>query len=181
MIVAVALFAVVMLVSVGALLSLVGANRKAQALQSVINNLNISVDGMTRAIRMGSSYRCGATQPLNSPDDCPDGNTMISFLPYNAPADNASAWVYMFDSNEKRLMRSVDGGATYHAITAPEITIEDLRFFVIGTDRGCTVNPCDTVQPKVLIVIKGTAPVQNSRAKTTFHLQVTGVQRLLDL
>ena len=35
MIVAVALFAVVMLISVAALLSLVDANRKAQALQSV--------------------------------------------------------------------------------------------------------------------------------------------------
>ena len=59
MIVAVALFAVVMLISVGTLLALVGANRKAQALQSVINNLNITLDGMVRAIRMGGNFHCG--------------------------------------------------------------------------------------------------------------------------
>ena len=54
MIVAVALFAVVMLISVAALLALVDANRKAQALQSVMNNLNIALDGMVRSVRMGS-------------------------------------------------------------------------------------------------------------------------------
>src|SRR3989344_8697452 len=46
MIVAIALFSIVMVVSVGALLALVTANRKAQALQSVMNNLNIALDGM---------------------------------------------------------------------------------------------------------------------------------------
>jgi len=66
MIVAVGLFSIVMLVSISALLSLVDANRKAQALQSVMNNLNIAVDGMVREIREGSNYRCGsicASQP----------------------------------------------------------------------------------------------------------------------
>src|SRR3989344_5257439 len=56
MIVAIALFSVVMIVCVGALLALVNANRKAQALQSVMNNLNIALDGMVRSVRMGNSY-----------------------------------------------------------------------------------------------------------------------------
>src|SRR5882672_10508798 len=56
MIVAVALFAIVMLVCVGALLALVGANKKVHALQSVMNNLNVTLDGMVRQIRMGSNY-----------------------------------------------------------------------------------------------------------------------------
>ena len=53
MIVAVTLFAVVMLVSVGALLSLVNATRKARALESVMNNLNVTLDSMVRSLRMG--------------------------------------------------------------------------------------------------------------------------------
>ena len=78
MIVAVALFAVVMLVSVGALLSLTAANRKAQALQSVINNLNVALDGMVRSIRMGSDYHCGGgTYAL--PQDCAVGGTALAF------------------------------------------------------------------------------------------------------
>src|SRR3989338_5348699 len=80
MIVAVALFAVVMLVSVGALLSLVGANRKAQALQSVMNNLNIALDGMVRSIRMGTSYRCASSAP--SDPNCQDGGQCFYFEPY---------------------------------------------------------------------------------------------------
>ena len=44
MIVAIALFAVVMLVSVSTLLSLVAASRKVQALELVMNNLNITLD-----------------------------------------------------------------------------------------------------------------------------------------
>src|SRR3989338_1985894 len=69
MIVSVALFATVMLVSVGALLSLMGANRKAQALQSVMNNLNVALDGMVRSIRMGSNYHCGAGT-FSATQDC---------------------------------------------------------------------------------------------------------------
>src|SRR3989338_2524865 len=44
LIVSIGLFAIVMLISVGALLALTGANRKAQALQSVMNNLNVALD-----------------------------------------------------------------------------------------------------------------------------------------
>ena len=47
-----------MLIAGATLLSLVYANRKAEALQSVMNNLNISLDNMVRNVRMGSNYRC---------------------------------------------------------------------------------------------------------------------------
>src|SRR3989338_9484397 len=82
MIVSIALFAVVMTVAVGALLSLTGANKKAQALQSVMNNLNISVDSMVRNIRMGRDYECvGGTSTGTDTDtaDCPSGRTEILF------------------------------------------------------------------------------------------------------
>src|SRR5438552_13144631 len=82
MIVAVALFAVVMLVSVGALLSLVGASRKAQALQSVMNNLNISLDGMVRSIRMGSEYdgsQSCSGNTTSAPKDCTGGTPIFVF------------------------------------------------------------------------------------------------------
>ena len=56
MIVSVALFAIVMLVCVSTLLALTAANRKVHALQSVMDNLNVTLDGMVRDIRMGSVY-----------------------------------------------------------------------------------------------------------------------------
>jgi prepilin-type N-terminal cleavage/methylation domain-containing protein len=179
MIVSVALFAIVMLVCVGALLALVGANRKVHALQSVMNNLNITLDGMTRAIRMGSSFdgSAGCTGGLNG-KDCTGGSTQFSFQPFGNPP-GGQPWRYRV--NNGRLERSI-GGQAYAPITSPDVTIESLSFYVVGSARGCDVpSPCQPTQPKVVIVVKGTAPVNNSKAKTTFHIQVTAVQRLLDI
>lgn len=185
MLVATALFSVVMMVSVGALLALVGANRKVQSLQSVMDNLNITLDGMERAIRMGSNFHCGGgnnrlTSDCSSATDAASNHYVFAFFPYGTSPANAAEqpWVYSYDPTTKRLYKS-ENGAPPVAITAPEVSIDSFQFYVVGSDRGCTVVPCDTVQPKVVIVVKGTAGAD--RAKSTFHVQVTAVQRLLDL
>src|SRR3990167_8744439 len=180
MIVAVALFAVVMLVSVGALLSLVGANRKAQSLQSVMNNLNIALDGMVRSVRMGSEYHCG-TGVVTVPQNC-EGDTRLAFKPFCSGdnCDELERWVYAFDADGSycgvgRLCKSENAGGKYYAITAPEVTINSMKFYVIGTTRG------DTVQPKVVIEVKGTAGAKVVKTTTSFSIQATAVQRILDL
>src|SRR3989338_2723840 len=181
MIVAVALFAVVMLVSVGALLSLVGANRKAQALQSVMNNLNIALDGRVRSVRMGSEYHCGQGS-ITTPQSCEaSGDTRLAFKPFcDQNCDPLDRWIYVFDSDGSycgadRLCKSENSGANYYAVTAPEVTIDSMRFYVIGTTRG------DTIQPKVVIEVKGTAGARQVKTTTTFNIQATAVQRILDL
>ncbi len=181
MIVSVALFATVMLVCVGALLALVGANRKVHALQSVMNNLNVTLEGMVRAIRMGSGFDgSGACNGNNGgPKDCTSGGTQFSFQPYGN-GSSGTPTVYRLNLTTKRLERSIAGGE-FVPITSPEITIDSMLFYVVGSSRGCSTNPCDLTQPKVVMVIKGTAPIVNSKSKTTFHIQVTSVQRLLDL
>lgn len=175
MIVAVGLFAVVMLVSVGALLSLVDANRKAQALQSVMNNLNIALDGMVRSVRMGSEYHCG-TGSYSTTQDCASGATVLAFEAFSGDTANPlDQWVYSYDPVTKRIYKSEDAGAHILAITAPSVSIDDMKFYVIGTTRG------DTVQPKVVVQVKGTAGLDKLKTRTTFNIQATGVQRLLDL
>ncbi len=173
MIVSVALFGIVMLVSVTALVALIDANRKAQALQSVINNLNIAIDGMSRAIREGSTYRCNTT----SGGDCTGGGDTIYFEQHDgSTATTNDDWVYQFRNG--RIYRSTDGTTNQSsqvAITAAEVTIEDVTFFVFGSSRT------DAVQPKVMMVIKGSAGTQKANVKTTFHVQSTAVQRILDI
>ena len=171
MIVAVGLFAVVSLVAVSALLSLVDANRKAQALQSVINNLNVAVDGMARAIREGSNYRCDAPNG----GDCTNGGTSFYFEPYSGDSSNpGDDWLYSF--HDGRLYKSENGSSSGEiSITAPEVSIESMVFYVFGSTRG------DSVQPKVMIVIKGTAGGEKIKVRTTFHIQSTAVQRVLDI
>lgn len=177
MIVAVALFAVVMLVSVSTLLALINANRKAQALQSVMNNLNIALDGMVRSARMGTAYHCGASgasAPL-SPADCSAGDNVFAFEPYgNLLTDQPWVYSYGVDANGVGRIYKSEEGQVPIAITSPEVSIEELSFYVIGTTRG------DNIQPKVVVVVKGTAGLMQSN-KTTFHIQATAVQRVLDL
>lgn len=180
MMVAVALFAVVMLVSAGALLSLSTANRKAQALQSVMNNLNITLDSMVRSIRAGSTFHCGVSGSVNVPQDCGNGGTQFAFEPHGGSASTASdqrvyAFVPPTSSENGYIQRSEDGGATWVRITAPEISITDMQFYVVGTTRG------DTVQPKAVIEVRGVAGGLNTKLTSTFHIQATAVQRILDL
>jgi hypothetical protein len=176
-----------MLVAVSTLLALVTANRKAQALQSVMNNLNIALDDMSRAIRMGSQYHCGSGI-LTATADCElNGDVLFAFEPYgNKGTDNPT--VYWYDAVTKALYRcrpqtpgpacSSNPASTdsmYVPLTASEVSIDNMRFYVAGTARG------DTQQPRTVMVIQGTAAASNQKAKTTFHVQVTAVQRLLDL
>lgn len=176
MMVAVALFAVVMTVSTGALLALIDATQKAQALQSVMSNLNTALDGMVRALRMGNSYYCnGVVLGVN---DCPDGGIRLTFTPFEGdPNDISERWVYSYDASTKRLYKSENGGSTYFALTAPEVQIDNFSFYVVGTDPG----PSDIVQPKVVMVVEGTAGAAKLKTRTTFSIQATAVQRLLDI
>ena len=160
MIVAVGLFAVVMLIAVGTLLSLSVANRKAQALQSVVNNLNISLDGMVRSIREGTYYRCGGG--LN----CTEGAEALTFKSLEG-----IDVTYAYDGS---VLTRTENGETIQ-LTADEVDIESVRFYVSGAVQR------DREQPKVMIVIKGTAHGGQRNAQTTFNIQATAVQRVLDI
>jgi prepilin-type N-terminal cleavage/methylation domain-containing protein len=192
MIVAVALFAVVMLICVGALLSLTGANRKAQALQAVMNNLNVSLDDMVRTIRTGSNYRCGTEAAAAAPNygDCQNGSNILYVTPYGGtPGNNAQDIGYVFDSTGAycgkgqlcKIYGTLNGNignGTPVAVTSTDVTINSLTFYVVGTARSTTG---DTTQPKVVIIVKGTAGAGNLKTVTSFNIQATAVQRLLDL
>lgn len=180
MIVAVGLFAVVMIISISTLLSLINANRKAQALQSVMNNLNVTLDGMVRAMRQGSNFRCGSVNFAN-PNCTSIAGTVIFFERYGGnPAVTTDDWAYAFDTDGSkcgagRFCKSVDGGTSYLALTAPEVTIDSVSMYVVGA------TPRDNLQPKALIVVKGSAGLPRLDVRTTFHIQATAVQRVLDI
>lgn len=169
MIVAVGLFAVVMLIAVSSLLALIDANRKARTLQSVVNNLNVALDGMVRALRMGHTYHCGGADPTQGGSSCPEGDNIISFISHDG-----QVVVYEWDTMVNRV-RVSQGGSAFSYLTAPEVDIEEMKFYVVGTTVG------DENQPKVVVVMKGTASADNVKARTTFSIQSTAVQRILDL
>lgn len=175
--VAVALFAIVMTISVGSLLSLVEANRKTQAVQSVMNNLNFALENISRNVRVGSTYHCSTNTSVppdvTSPKDCPSGGVLFAF---EASTGNRTLStdqvIYRFINGQ--IEKSSDGGAAFIAVTAPEVTIENFTFYVVGATRS------DTEQPRVVMTISGFAGISD-RARTNFNLQTTISQRLLDL
>ncbi|HTR18709.1 MAG TPA: type II secretion system protein [Candidatus Paceibacterota bacterium] len=181
MMVSVALFAIVFLVAGATLLSLVYANRKAQALQSVMNNLNVSLDQMVRSMREGQNYRCGGEAA--SYGDCTGGGALLYFTPFGSSPDDLPAddWAYVYDSGgtycgQGRLCEKEKGGP-WIPITSPEVQIQSMVFYVVGTQPASSGG---TQQPKVIFTIKGQAGAQTS-TKTTFDIQATAVQRLLNL
>ncbi len=190
MLVAVSLFAVVMTVSVGALLALVDANRKAQAMQSVMNNLNVALDGMVRAIRMGSDYHCGTAgesnkSTLGTPNDCASGGALIALEPFGGTTSNDDQLVYWFYDGQ--LYRSTDSKDTALSLTAPEVRIDNFSVFVTGANATLSGGG-DTNQPKVVLVVQGTAGVQTGgvlgtkqKIETNFNIQAVASQRVLDI
>ncbi|MBX9907059.1 type II secretion system GspH family protein [Patescibacteria group bacterium] len=176
LLVSVALFSIVMMISIGSLLTLVDANRKVQALRVVTDNVAFAMDTMTRSIRTGYNYSCPASaSSVNSANtevgpDCSGGGDGIEFT----NSDGTDRIGYKYDATLQAVLRSVDG-SSWERITAPEARIEKLRFFVTGT----TVN--DAFQPIVTVILEGAAGT-SSKASTlgSFNVQTTATQRVLD-
>src|SRR4051812_11444285 len=83
MLVSITLFSVVMVMALGALLSLSVADRRAEALKSSIDNLTFALDSMSRAIRTGNTYHCGSSGTLSVAQDCTTGNNYITLITAN--------------------------------------------------------------------------------------------------
>lgn len=173
LLVSVGIFSVVMLIAVGALLTMAEANRKAQALKSVMDNLNFAVESMSRGIRVGTTYHCGVGGLLTVPQNCTGGSDYFAFESAHGDAlQGSDQVVYRF--NNAAIERSIDGGGIFTPVTASEVVIEDLDFYVTGAASG------DSLQPKVVITIRGYAGV-TVRSRSEFSIQTTVTQRLLDI
>lgn len=179
LLVSVAIFSVVMMVGIGALLSMVAANKKAQGMRSVMNNLNAAVEQISRTIRVGSYYHCGSAGNLAVAADCSSGDTFFAFLPSgSSPALSGNRTVYRFNQTAKQIERSLDSGGTWVALTAPEITVENLKFYAVGTSAQRVSG--DSNQPRVVIVVQGIAQL-GPALESPFNIETMVSQRLLDI
>jgi len=171
--VSVSIFAIVMTISAGSLFSILDANAKSQAQKSVINNLNLALESMSRTIRVGSTYHCSNSGSITTTADCSGGNTFFAFEPSGGDPESGSDQV-IFRLNGTSIERSTDGGSNFTAITSPQVVVERLNFYVTGSSSS------DNLQPKVLISVAGYAGVKE-RIRTDFNIQNTVTQRLLDV
>ncbi len=188
MLVSVAVFTVVMAVATIALLSMVDASKKAHALQSVMFNLNVAVDGMVRAVRMGTDYRLTAGGTSGSSFEfCPFGKPNCFTVGH---ADESYKIRYYWvnnvsDVNHQRIMKvyrpSGFGSPITLPITASEVKITGLTFYLTGTTAtGDSTSPTH-YQPRVMMIIRGTAGDEKVKTTTNFDIQASATQRQIDI
>ncbi len=188
--VAVGLFSVVVTIAIGSLFSVINANRKSQALQSVMSNLNFALDQMSRDIRVGTQYHCG-TGDYSHAQDCATGdpNVHLADLPNSSATFEFISrtgdrefytWEGGTGGSKGRLRRRIDlySAGTFDEgalvnVTAPEITIEYMNFYVNGTEESGSDE-----QPRVLITISGYAG--QGQERSNFNIQTTISARILD-
>ena len=171
--VALAIFAIVMTIAAGALLTIVNANRKSQSLQSVMNNLTFALENMVRNMRTGTGYHCGPSGNLETPQNCSDGDDFLALEAVGGSPGAASDQI-VYRLNGSRVEKSENGGAGFLPITAPEIEVTNLTFYVEGVNSG------DGEQPKIIMTIAGNAGA-TPKTRTNFSLQTTISQRILDI
>lgn len=179
MIVSMSIFLIAILIVIGALISLSDASRKARSVRVVTDNLSAALDSMSRSVRMGGYYHCGCGDPTtlgdttfpDLPRDCPmtdalgsGGDACFAFEgQYGDPLNVNDQIIYrLFDH---RIQRSTDSGVTFKNLTAPEIDISALRFYVHGTLPNQD-------QPMVTMVLRGTAKT-TERTATEYNIQTT--------
>lgn len=182
LIVAIFIFSLVMAISIGSIITLLDANRKTQALKSVLNNLNIALDTMTKTMAVGKDYDCGT---IGGAKDCPlgitSGDNQMTFESNedlnSTPGLDLITYSLQTDASGGYIERKIDSLSPTR-MTAPEINVTKLKFFVSGTAPfNCG---SDTEQPKVAIWVQGQTRTLPRVDKTKFNVQTIVSQRIAD-
>lgn len=156
MLVSIAIFALVLVVILGAIMSIVDANRKARTLMTVMNNLNFTVESMTRSFKTGQdSFVSG---------DC----FYTEEIDYGTTGDSYDKRDVGYCIDDGVITKSVDE-APFSALTSPDIEITEGTF---------EIRDNDSIQPLLIINLQGEVVIA-SRIRSAFTIQTSVSQRRL--
>lgn len=175
-IVSLGLFSVVVVVALGALLSISDANRRVQKTRAVMDNVNLAMESMGRNIKLGRTYHCDTTV-LGTPSavaaDCSTGGIYLSFEDqYGSSTLSTDQAVYYYDSVNKKIMYKAYDSSYAVALTSGDVTVNSLKFYVTGTTLKS--------QPKVHIVLSAVANVGPNMNPVEIDVQTLVSQRELN-
>lgn len=156
LLVALTLFTFIMLACVTSLYAVNNAARKVNAIRGVLDNLNFAMESMSRTLRTSTTLVCDGTyNPEGFTNNCPfEGGDPSSRISAHSTLGLETDVEYWLDSSTQQVMkRTFEGGVWTNsiAITAPEIDVQTLRFYVDGADDD------DLKQPSVIIMMQGIA------------------------
>ena len=169
--VSLSIFVVIMTLVMGSILNAFDLNSKSQSQKTAGDNLNFALESIARTIRFGTNFHCGATAPLNTPNDCASGSSSFSVT-------GADGILVTYTLSNGAITRSL-AGATAQVMTSPEVSITSLAFRVFGSTSYASG---DYLQPQVIITMSGTVGSSNkAKTQSTFHVETTVSQRKLDI
>jgi prepilin-type N-terminal cleavage/methylation domain-containing protein len=151
-IVAIGIFTAVITMALATFLNISNIQRKAGALRAINDNLNFSLELMSREIRSGKDY-------------CPSFSCSISSFKFT----NSQGEDIVYGLNNFSIERSVNGGSPLR-LTSPEIKIDNLEFIV--------PLQAESPQPRVTIILNGSS-VDLKAGEVKLNIQTTISQRKL--
>jgi Tfp pilus assembly protein PilW len=182
MLVAVGIFMSIMTIAISSLISIIGANKKAQAIKSTIDSVTFAVENISREMRMGTGYECSIDN-ITFNSSCLDasnnnvGGTGVRYI-------NNSKYGIIYKFSNGVLTRVECPGANYSCgLPAVDLIsadsgakINDMRFYIIGADKE--FDPIATrTQPRAIITISGLISAKGNN-DTSFNLQTSVSQRI---
>jgi len=165
MLIAVGIFVVITSFSLGAILSIFDANNKARSLKTVMDNLNLAIEDMTRTVHFGTNYHCTSSGSTSAPRNCPNGD---DYLVVNFKGSSVA-----YRKHESTMQRA-DGGTSFKDITSSDTVIQYLKFYVFNSSSSVAG------QPYIVVVIKGYVGTKPT-TQSTFSIETVISQRTLDL
>lgn len=188
MLVSVGLFAVVMVIATGVIFSIFDGNRKQQAISSVADNLNFSIDSMVRDIKTGYEYRCVPQSATEAPLPVVIGGISACTNPGNRSSISLISTITGVERSVKyQLQAPTNGEPGYiqktvcdpscedERLTSPQIDITKLEFYVTTPTPG-------QGQPGVTVLVSGKAVGTNlDAAVSDFSIQTYISQRVLNI
>lgn len=160
-IVSLAIFALVMIVALGAFLKIVDVNKRAQAIEMSVNSLTFAVEAMSRELRIGKQYKVTN-----------NGNQVTFIARYNSATPPQPIY-YGYRLNQNKIERAVSSNvgaepssSDYSSLTATDMKITKLEF----------VNDNSAI-PLLSIYAAGEIGTVE-KAKTNFDIQTAVSQRL---
>jgi prepilin-type N-terminal cleavage/methylation domain-containing protein len=179
MMVAIAVFSIVMVVAMSALINVIDANNKARSIKTAINNISFALEGISKDMRMGEEYACG-NDVSNLSGNCLDGGSAIKYRSQRAYLDTTTgknSFAYykfsgtqLYECLEKELNDNCNGvTAVFSPVTSSEVTLKKVIFYILGVGEAGK-------QPRMIMTISGEAGTKE-KIKTTFDLQTSVSQR----
>lgn len=195
--VSLAIFSVVVVSALGAMLAISDANRRVQQTRSAMDNLSLAIESISRNLRLGYMYHCAVYNPatgiiplsapqMETPANCssPNYGNFISFWDQyrepTVPTEYAS-YYYLEKVGGKGVImyKNYTTASTQPgvALTSPDIDVKDLRFYVLGANPAEKNNK----QPRVIIVISGKTEIGKAQEPVEINIQTTVTQRSLNI